>query len=140
MAAALRHTIELCNDDSSDDSETDGGHHHVQFAKRCTVVEIPHYREYSPEQKELLWNGRKEIRTMARRNTREYQYDGWTVECAAEEDQFVLVEGEQVHPCHAPPTTTSSPTEQEEEEVAAAASTTTTSTAQTTIPPPREAE
>jgi hypothetical protein len=130
MAAALRHTIDLCSDtdSSSDDSETDGSDgKHVQFAKRCTVVEIPHYREYSPEQKELLWNGRKEIRTMARRNTLEYQYDGWTVESAAEEDQFVLVQGEHVHPCHAP-----ADDDDDEEEA------TTSTTLPTTIP--RDAE
>lgn len=105
LAAALRHTIDLCSDDSDDsetDSNSDHGNKHVHFAKCCTVVEIPHYREYSQEQKELLWNGRKEIRTMAKRNTLEYQFDGWTVESAAEEDQFVLVQGEHVHPCHAP--------------------------------------
>lgn len=101
MAQALRHTVDLCSDDSDSSDTDDEQGKHVSFAKCCTVVEIPHYREYTEEQRQKLWNGRKQIRTMARKNTLEYQYDGWTLEAAAEEDQFVLVEGEHVHPSHA---------------------------------------
>lgn len=72
----------------------------VQFASHCAVVEIPHFCEYSLEQKAAMWNGSKKIRSMARKNTAEYQYDGWNMESVAEEDQFVLVAGIPVHPAH----------------------------------------
>lgn len=98
MAQALRHTVDLCSDDSDCDDEGK----HVSFAKCCTIVEIPHYKEYTDEQREKLWNGRKKIRSMARKNALEYQYDGWNLEAAAEEDQFIMVAGERVHPSHAP--------------------------------------
>jgi hypothetical protein len=72
----------------------------VQFASHCAVVEIPHFRQYSPEQREAMWNGSKKIRSMGRRNTAEYLYDGWNIETAAEEDEFVVVGGVPVHPAH----------------------------------------
>jgi hypothetical protein len=72
----------------------------VRFSPRCQVVEIPHYRDYSPEQKRNMWNGRKQIRAMARKNTAEYRYDGWSVDCATEEEDFVSIAGVLVHPAH----------------------------------------
>jgi hypothetical protein len=72
----------------------------VQFASHCAVVEIPHFDEYSDAQKMAMWNGSKKIRAMARINTAEFLFDGWSVETAAEEDQFVLVKGVAVHPAH----------------------------------------
>jgi hypothetical protein len=74
---------------------------YVQFSSHCAVVEIPHFAEYSSEQKEAMWNGSKKIRSMARINIAEYQFDGWNVETASEEDQFVVVAGVAVHPAHA---------------------------------------
>ena len=50
-----------------------------------------------------MWNGRKHIRRNAKRNTLEYQYDGWKWETATEEDGFVsdpAGTGETVHPWH----------------------------------------
>jgi hypothetical protein len=74
---------------------------YVQFASHSVVVEIPHFRDYSSSQKAAMWNGSRTIKRMARKNTMEFQYDGWKMDEAAEEDQFVLVSGEAVHPVHA---------------------------------------
>ena len=98
-----------CDSESEDDSDNMSNNgmsglpfrvRYVQFASHCAVVEIPHFRDYSLQQKSAMWNGCKKIRTMARKNTAEYQYDGWSVETAAEEDQFITVSGNAVHPAH----------------------------------------
>lgn len=95
-----RQTVDLVSDDDDDDEAP--ARRRIQFARKCTVIEIPHYREYSPAQKEALWNGRKKIRRMAKTNTLEYQFDGWKLESAAEEHQFIATEdGESLHPWHA---------------------------------------
>jgi hypothetical protein len=73
----------------------------VQFATLCSVVEIPHYCEYNARQKMQLWNGSKKIRMMAKRNSAEFLYDGWNIETASEEDEFVMVDGKSVHPVYA---------------------------------------
>jgi hypothetical protein len=73
----------------------------VQFATLCSVVEIPHYCEYTSKQRMAMWNGSKKIRIMARRNSAEFLFDGWNVETAAEEDKFVIVDGKSVHPVYA---------------------------------------
>lgn len=74
---------------------------YVQFASHSVVVDIPHFRDYSSSQKAAMWNGSRTIKRMARQNTVEFQYDGWNMDAAAEEDQFVLVSGVPVHPAHA---------------------------------------
>jgi hypothetical protein len=74
---------------------------YVQFASHCAVVEIPHFREYSCNQKAAMWNGSKKIRIMAKKNTVEFHHDGWNIDTVAEEDQFVVVDGIPVHPAHA---------------------------------------
>ena len=73
----------------------------VQFATLCAVVEIPHFCEYTSKQKMAMWNGSKKIRMMAKRNSVEFQFDGWSIETAAEEDDFVIVDGKSVHPVYA---------------------------------------
>jgi hypothetical protein len=47
-----------------------------------------------------MWNGRQAIRRMVRKNTVEYDYEGWNVENTIEEDDFVVVSGVRVHPAH----------------------------------------
>lgn len=93
---AKRRYVELEIDEVDDDNRP----REVQFASHCQVLEIPHYREYSMEQKNAMWNGRKQLRSMARINTLEYSYDGWDPELACEEDQFVIVNDVPVHPAH----------------------------------------
>lgn len=112
LAGAKRSYVELdapsdydyFSDSSSDTSSTVGFSlrrvKYVQFASHSSVVEVPHFSVYAPDQKGAMWNGCKNIRTMARRNTIEYQHDGWSVETAAEEDEFVEVKGIMVHPAH----------------------------------------
>lgn len=73
----------------------------VQFATLCSVVEIPHHCEYTAKQKLAMWNGSKKIRMMAKRNSAEFQYDGWNIETASEEDEFIIVDGKSVHPVYA---------------------------------------
>jgi hypothetical protein len=85
---------------------------YVQFASHSVVVEIPHFRDYSSSQKAAMWNGSRTIKRMARKNTMEFQYDGWNMNAAAEEDQFVLVSGVPVHPVHAAPVPDSESDEQ----------------------------
>ena len=80
----------------------------VQFATLCSIVEIPHYCEYTFKQKLAMWNGSKKIRMMAKRNATEFQFDGWNIETAAEEDKFVIVDGKSVHPVYAAAGETSS--------------------------------
>jgi hypothetical protein len=72
----------------------------VQFATRCAVVEIPHRCAYSTKQKAAMWNGSKKIRIMAKRNAIEFQHDGWNIETASEEHEFVIVDGKSVHPVY----------------------------------------
>ena len=73
----------------------------VHFHSLCLVTEIPHHSEYSSQQRQQQWNGRKTIKLRARINSFEYQYDGWDCEQASEEDQFVeLPDGEKCHPAH----------------------------------------
>ena len=38
---------------------------------------------------------------MAKRNSAEFLYDGWNIETASEEDEFVMVDGKSVHPVYA---------------------------------------
>jgi hypothetical protein len=73
----------------------------VQFASLCSVVEIPNHCEYNKKQKVAMWNSCKKIRSMAKRNALEFQYDGWSVNAASEESMFVKVDGKLVHPVYA---------------------------------------
>lgn len=92
------------DDDSSSASTTDASASshtkQVQFSSHCLVTEIPHYSEYSLQQRKQQWNGCKVIRLRARINTFEYRKDGWALEHAAEEDKFVEYEGQLYHPSH----------------------------------------
>jgi len=74
----------------------------VHFHSLCLVTEIPHHSEYSSQQRQQQWNGRKTIKLRARINSFEYQYDGWDCQQATEEDQFVVLPdtGEKCHPAH----------------------------------------
>lgn len=102
LAGAKRSWVELDAELLSYDSDDSySPPRKIHFATHCAVVEIPHYSCYSPEQKQRLWNGRKLIKKLAKQNIGEYQYDGWKLDAAAEEDSFVTIDGVAMHPSHA---------------------------------------
>jgi hypothetical protein len=74
----------------------------VQFATLAEAIEIPHFSQYSREQKDQMWNDRQAIRLLAKKNTVEYEWEGWDWKTAVEEDQFIRLGGHLVHPVWEP--------------------------------------
>lgn len=105
-------TVSTHNDTTtSSDNKASEQHHHsdgeneshnkrVHFSEDSTVKEIPHFSAYTESQRFAMWNGRQAIRRMVRKNTAEYDYEGWSVDSTIEEDDFVMVSGVRVHPAH----------------------------------------
>lgn len=94
---AKRRYVEITGSDDDEPSTTKL----VQFSHLCETIEIPHRNDYTEAQKSLMYTCRKIIKRNAKINTAEYRYDGWSLEDAAEEDDFVLVQGVRLHPSHA---------------------------------------
>ena len=72
----------------------------VQFANTVQVVDIPSRRQYSSEERNLLWNNRKQLRFLARKNTAEYAFEKYNWRQAIEEDEMYHIQGRLVHPAH----------------------------------------
>jgi hypothetical protein len=71
----------------------------VKFNYYVKVVEIPNRHSYSSKQRKRMWNDGKSIRTNAKRNRIEYDYDGRNWQNAPEEQDFCTLEnGRKVHP------------------------------------------
>lgn len=73
----------------------------IRFDSYVKVVEIPNRFMYTPSQRRRIWNGNKAIRENARRNRTEYEWEGSDWQSVIEEDEFLVVNGEKVHPVHA---------------------------------------
>lgn len=89
-------------DEDDPTSDTEPRKRKVHFDTVAETLQVPHKNDYTACQKRLMYNTRKQIRKQAKRNVAEYQYDGWSIDKAAEEDAFVTVDGELVHPSHSP--------------------------------------
>lgn len=64
------------------------------------VKEIPHRDDYTFEMKQAMWNSMAKIRQEARRNYIEAAWECYDWEGAVEEDDFLNIAGELVHPAH----------------------------------------
>jgi hypothetical protein len=87
-------------EDNDDDDVISTCHKRVHFSKYSLVKVIPHYSNYSMEERRAMWNGRKEIRRLAKKNSKEYNYEGCRAENAIEEQDFVDLNGTRIHPAH----------------------------------------
>jgi hypothetical protein len=71
----------------------------VSFLESVSVIEIPSHRDYSPEDRQDLWNSAQVIAALARRNSAEFSSEGGAWQNVLEEDAFVsLPSGELIHP------------------------------------------
>lgn len=77
----------------------------LTFSEDVMVFEVPSHRDYSPEDKALVWTGMKEISKNARRNHSEFDLEGEDWRTVVEEDaMFEDAEtGELIHPCWVDP-------------------------------------
>lgn len=73
----------------------------VAFDDNVSVVPIPKHQEYSNRIRSRLWCDRRELRSMAARNTIEYQAEGWHPSTVIEDEGFITMStGERIHPVH----------------------------------------
>jgi hypothetical protein len=72
----------------------------VRFQPRVQVHVIPHRNEYSSRVKRTLWMPPIEIEAMVTRNAVEFASEGWDWRRAAEEEDFVFLDKEWIHPAH----------------------------------------
>ena len=72
----------------------------IRFASHANVVEIPNRLSYTMKQQHRMWNGNKAIRSNAKRNKIEFEWENWDWEHSLEEDEFESVDGVLVHPAH----------------------------------------
>lgn len=94
--------------DGSDESGDDGSamekpkkYSTVAFEDEVSVIPIPRHQEYSQRIRSRLWCDKRELRTMAARNTIEYQSEGWNWRTVVDDDAFITTaSGERIHPVH----------------------------------------
>lgn len=70
----------------------------VRFHVSVSVIEIPSHRSYKKEVHRKVWSGLREIEKNAKRNRREFASDGFAWRKCREEDSFLSLRGELVHP------------------------------------------
>ncbi|CAJ1960086.1 unnamed protein product [Cylindrotheca closterium] len=73
----------------------------LRFSGDVKVFEIPSRHDYSPQDRSLIWGGKKEISRNARRNHSEFDAEGedWRT-VVEDDDMFVDAKtGELIHPC-----------------------------------------
>ncbi|CAB9511414.1 expressed unknown protein [Seminavis robusta] len=70
----------------------------IQFLPYVTVVDIPSHRDYPQNVQEQLWTSLDEIQANGWRNSLEFEADNRDWRKATEEDVFIGVNGELVHP------------------------------------------
>jgi hypothetical protein len=73
----------------------------VRFLPQVSVHSIPHRNQYSSKVKQLLWMAPQELEEAACRNYIEFAAEQWDWRQAAEESNFVLIQGVSTHPAHA---------------------------------------
>lgn len=73
----------------------------VAFDNEVSVVPIPKHHEYSDRIRKSLWLDKQAMRIMVRRNTLEYQAEGWNPSTVVEDEGFITTaSGERIHPVH----------------------------------------
>ena len=95
--------------DEDDDLEKDGDPQEskcsrasasVVFDKVVSVFSIPHRKDYTTEMKNALWSDRREIQENAERNLIEWTAEGFDWRKVVEDEDFIELDGEMVHPVH----------------------------------------
>lgn len=74
----------------------------ISFDESVSIVPIPMRSDYSKRMRDRMFHDRKELETMAARNSIEFAAEGWDWRTVTEDDGFYTcsVTGTKVHPIH----------------------------------------
>ena len=91
---STRYLMPLHDDSDSVFSKT----RQVRFHDKVSVLEIPSHRCYPKDVRKSIWSGKREIKINAVRNRREFAAEGKDASKVKEEDEFVVIGNELMHP------------------------------------------
>lgn len=77
-----------------------GNNNGVRFHKVVSVVQIPSRDQYSKRIKSSMWRNKDEINQMVERNLAQFHYENYDWRSVVEETDFLVKDGERIHPCH----------------------------------------